>query len=111
MDALGCMKSLLLAATQYRAAKTPPNAALLRRSLEVSAAPVVGPRVAVGAGQRGGAAGNVGLAMVFPRPGGTGGSSRCPISAGSSASSSLWAAAARAWEHPGPWPAPLRRCP
>ncbi|KAM9628072.1 protein CIP2A [Morphnus guianensis] len=35
MDALGCMKSLLLAATQYRAAKTPPNAALLQRSLEV----------------------------------------------------------------------------
>ncbi|KAM9246561.1 protein CIP2A [Leptosomus discolor] len=35
MDALGCMKSLLLAATQYRAAKTAPNAALLQRSLEV----------------------------------------------------------------------------
>ncbi|XP_063999197.1 protein CIP2A isoform X2 [Pogoniulus pusillus] len=35
MDALGCMKSLLLAATQYRAAKTPTNAALLQRSLEV----------------------------------------------------------------------------
>ncbi|XP_069641647.1 protein CIP2A [Haliaeetus albicilla] len=35
MDALGCMKSLLLAATQYRAAKTPSNAALLQRSLEV----------------------------------------------------------------------------
>ncbi|XP_076206640.1 protein CIP2A isoform X2 [Aptenodytes patagonicus] len=35
MDVLGCMKSLLLAATQYRAAKTPPNAALLQRSLEV----------------------------------------------------------------------------
>ncbi|KFQ16512.1 Protein CIP2A, partial [Leptosomus discolor] len=30
-----CMKSLLLAATQYRAAKTAPNAALLQRSLEV----------------------------------------------------------------------------
>lgn len=39
MDALGCMKSLLLAATQYRAAKTPANAALLQRSLEVGAAP------------------------------------------------------------------------
>uniref|UniRef100_A0A8C3L3Z9 Cellular inhibitor of PP2A n=1 Tax=Chrysolophus pictus TaxID=9089 RepID=A0A8C3L3Z9_CHRPC len=35
MDASGCMKSLLLAATQYRAAKTPSNAALVRRSLEV----------------------------------------------------------------------------
>ncbi|XP_062479919.1 protein CIP2A [Pezoporus occidentalis] len=35
MDASGCMKSLLLAATQYRAAKTAPNAALLQRSLEV----------------------------------------------------------------------------
>uniref|UniRef100_A0A8B9NAT5 Cell proliferation regulating inhibitor of protein phosphatase 2A n=1 Tax=Accipiter nisus TaxID=211598 RepID=A0A8B9NAT5_9AVES len=35
MDALGCMKSLLLAVTQYRAAKTPSNAALLQRSLEV----------------------------------------------------------------------------
>ncbi|KAM9299970.1 protein CIP2A [Morus bassanus] len=35
MDASGCMKALLLAATQYRAAKTPPNAALLQRSLEV----------------------------------------------------------------------------
>ncbi|NP_001025956.2 protein CIP2A homolog [Gallus gallus] len=35
MDASGCMKSLLLAATQYRAAKTPSNAALVQRSLEV----------------------------------------------------------------------------
>ncbi|XP_069724943.1 protein CIP2A [Phaenicophaeus curvirostris] len=35
MDASGCMKSLLLAATQYRAARTPPNAELLQRSLEV----------------------------------------------------------------------------
>ncbi|KAM6140652.1 protein CIP2A [Pterocles gutturalis] len=35
MDASVCMKSLLLAATQYRAARTPPNAALLQRSLEV----------------------------------------------------------------------------
>ncbi|KAM8820443.1 protein CIP2A [Eudromia elegans] len=35
MDASGCMKSLLLAAAQYRAAKTSPNAALLQRSLEV----------------------------------------------------------------------------
>ncbi|XP_065685513.2 protein CIP2A [Patagioenas fasciata] len=35
MDASGCMKSLLLAATQYRTAKTPPNAALLQRGLEV----------------------------------------------------------------------------
>uniref|UniRef100_A0A8D0KUS7 Cellular inhibitor of PP2A n=2 Tax=Strigidae TaxID=30459 RepID=A0A8D0KUS7_STROC len=35
MDAVGCMKSLLLAVTQYRVAKTPPNAALLQRSLEV----------------------------------------------------------------------------
>jgi len=37
MDASGCMKSLLLAATQYRAAKTPSNAALVQRSLEVRA--------------------------------------------------------------------------
>ncbi|XP_075371172.1 protein CIP2A isoform X2 [Mycteria americana] len=35
MDALGSLKSLLLAATQYRAAKTPSNAAVLQRSLEV----------------------------------------------------------------------------
>ncbi|OXB54897.1 hypothetical protein ASZ78_004519 [Callipepla squamata] len=35
MDASGCMKSLLLAATQYRAAKTPSNAALVQRGLEV----------------------------------------------------------------------------
>ncbi|PKU28695.1 protein cip2a [Limosa lapponica baueri] len=35
MDALACMKSLLLAASQYRTAKTPPNEALLQRSLEV----------------------------------------------------------------------------
>ncbi|XP_033002579.1 protein CIP2A isoform X2 [Lacerta agilis] len=35
MDASACMKSLLLAASQYRAARTPPNAALLQRSLEV----------------------------------------------------------------------------
>ncbi|XP_030311955.1 protein CIP2A [Calypte anna] len=35
MDALGSMKSLLLAAAQYRAAKTESNAALLQRSLEV----------------------------------------------------------------------------
>ncbi|KAM4682002.1 protein CIP2A [Amazona ochrocephala] len=35
MDALGCMKSLLLAATHYRAAKTASNAAVLQRSLEV----------------------------------------------------------------------------
>ncbi|XP_028582553.2 protein CIP2A isoform X2 [Podarcis muralis] len=35
MDAQACMKSLLLAASQYRAARTPPNAALLQRSLEV----------------------------------------------------------------------------
>uniref|UniRef100_A0A8B9FDZ5 Cell proliferation regulating inhibitor of protein phosphatase 2A n=1 Tax=Amazona collaria TaxID=241587 RepID=A0A8B9FDZ5_9PSIT len=35
MDALGCMKSLLLAATQYRAAKTASNSAVLQRSLEV----------------------------------------------------------------------------
>lgn len=50
------MKSLLLAATQYRAAKTPANAALLQRSLEV--------RAASGRGGRG-AAGNVGVAVVF----------------------------------------------
>lgn len=37
MDVSGCMKSLLLAATQYRAAKTPSNAALVQRSLEVRA--------------------------------------------------------------------------
>lgn len=43
MDALACMKSLLLAASQYRTAKTPPNAALLQRSLEVRAAPALGP--------------------------------------------------------------------
>ncbi|XP_015733279.1 protein CIP2A [Coturnix japonica] len=35
MDASGCMKSLLLAATQYRAAKTPSNVALVQRNLEV----------------------------------------------------------------------------
>ncbi|XP_063161642.1 protein CIP2A [Candoia aspera] len=35
MDASACMKSLLLAASQYRAARTQPNAALLQRSLEV----------------------------------------------------------------------------
>ncbi|KAM6319600.1 protein CIP2A [Podargus strigoides] len=35
MDALGCMKSLLLAAAKYRAAKTPANAAVLQRGLEV----------------------------------------------------------------------------
>ncbi|XP_066476456.1 protein CIP2A [Tiliqua scincoides] len=35
MDASACMKSLLLAAAQYRAARTDPNAALLQRSLEV----------------------------------------------------------------------------
>ncbi|KAI1242327.1 hypothetical protein IHE44_0005861 [Lamprotornis superbus] len=35
MDAPGCMKALLLAATEYRAAKTAHNAALLQRSLEV----------------------------------------------------------------------------
>ncbi|XP_014802636.1 PREDICTED: protein CIP2A isoform X2 [Calidris pugnax] len=35
MDALACMKSLLLAASQYRTAKTAPNAAFLQRSLEV----------------------------------------------------------------------------
>uniref|UniRef100_A0A8B9U6V8 Cellular inhibitor of PP2A n=1 Tax=Anas zonorhyncha TaxID=75864 RepID=A0A8B9U6V8_9AVES len=35
MDVSGCMKSLLLAATQYKAAKTPCNAALVQRSLEV----------------------------------------------------------------------------
>ncbi|XP_010394149.2 protein CIP2A [Corvus cornix cornix] len=35
MDAPGCMKALLLAATEYRAAKTAQNAALLQRSLEV----------------------------------------------------------------------------
>ncbi|XP_061484094.1 protein CIP2A [Rhineura floridana] len=35
MDALACMKSLLLAASQYRAARTPSNAVLLQRSLEV----------------------------------------------------------------------------
>uniref|UniRef100_A0A670IP05 Cellular inhibitor of PP2A n=1 Tax=Podarcis muralis TaxID=64176 RepID=A0A670IP05_PODMU len=35
MDTQACMKSLLLAASQYRAARTPPNAALLQRSLEV----------------------------------------------------------------------------
>lgn len=40
MDAPGCMKALLLAATEYRAAKTAHNAALLQRSLEVRAAPV-----------------------------------------------------------------------
>lgn len=72
MDALGCMKSLLLAATQYRAAKTPSNAALLQRSLEVRAAPVLAPpppRAAVGAG---GAAGNLGMAAVSPRASGHG---------------------------------------
>ncbi|XP_014108782.1 PREDICTED: protein CIP2A isoform X1 [Pseudopodoces humilis] len=35
MDALGCMKALLLAAAEYRAAKTAHNAALLQRSVEV----------------------------------------------------------------------------
>ncbi|XP_032909513.1 protein CIP2A [Catharus ustulatus] len=35
MDAPGCMKGLLLAAAEYRAAKTAHNAALLQRSLEV----------------------------------------------------------------------------
>ncbi|KAK9402267.1 protein CIP2A [Crotalus adamanteus] len=35
MDASACMKSLLLAASQYRAARTQSNAALLQRSLEV----------------------------------------------------------------------------
>lgn len=40
MDAPGCMKALLLSATEYRAAKTAQNAALLQRSLEVGAAPV-----------------------------------------------------------------------
>nr|XP_060626641.1 protein CIP2A [Anolis sagrei ordinatus] len=35
MDPSACMKSLLLAASQYRAARTQPNAALLQRSLEV----------------------------------------------------------------------------
>uniref|UniRef100_A0A8C3QLV4 Cellular inhibitor of PP2A n=1 Tax=Cyanoderma ruficeps TaxID=181631 RepID=A0A8C3QLV4_9PASS len=35
MDAPRCMKALLLAATEYRAAKTAHNAALLQRSLEV----------------------------------------------------------------------------
>ncbi|XP_013916507.1 PREDICTED: protein CIP2A [Thamnophis sirtalis] len=35
MDASACMKSLLLAASQYRAARTQPNAALLQRNLEV----------------------------------------------------------------------------
>ncbi|XP_033916072.1 protein CIP2A homolog [Melopsittacus undulatus] len=35
MDASGCMKSLLRAARQYRAAPTAANAALLQRSLEV----------------------------------------------------------------------------
>ncbi|XP_019381319.1 PREDICTED: protein CIP2A [Gavialis gangeticus] len=34
-DAAACMKSLLLAAAQYRAAKTAPHAAQLQRSLEV----------------------------------------------------------------------------
>nr|XP_020662038.1 protein CIP2A [Pogona vitticeps] len=37
MDASACMKSLLLAASQYRAARTQPNAALLQRSLEIFA--------------------------------------------------------------------------
>lgn len=53
MDASGCMKSLLLAATQYRTAKTPPNAALLQRGLEVRAAPGRGSRAAAGAGRGG----------------------------------------------------------
>ncbi|KAM6447948.1 protein CIP2A [Liasis olivaceus] len=35
MDASACMKSLLSAASQYRAARTQPNAAVLQRSLEV----------------------------------------------------------------------------
>ncbi|XP_077198268.1 protein CIP2A [Paroedura picta] len=35
MDASACMKSLLLAASQYRAARTQHNVALLQRSLEV----------------------------------------------------------------------------
>lgn len=39
MDVSGCMKSLLLAATQYKAAKTPCNAALVQRSLEVRMVP------------------------------------------------------------------------
>lgn len=46
MDVSGCMKSLLLAATQYKAAKTPCNAALVQRSLEVRMA--LGLRAAVG---------------------------------------------------------------
>lgn len=39
MDAPRCMKALLLAAAEYRAARTAHNAALLQRSLEVGAAP------------------------------------------------------------------------
>lgn len=48
MDVSGCMKSLLLAATQYKAAKTPCNAALVQRSLEVRMALALGLRAAVG---------------------------------------------------------------
>lgn len=88
MDALACMKSLLLAASQYRTAKTPPNAALLQRSLEVRAAPALGPPQPRWEG--GGAAGNAGLPAVSARSWGTGGSSRGPASAGSSPPLSPW---------------------
>lgn len=54
MDAPRCMKALLLAAAEYRAAKTAHNAALLQRSLEVRAAPVPGARREGGAGVGGG---------------------------------------------------------
>lgn len=63
MDVSGCMKSLLLAATQYKAAKTPCNAALVQRSLEVRMAPGL---QAAGERRRSGAARAEGSAVGFP---------------------------------------------
>lgn len=108
MDASGCMKSLLLAATQYRAAKTAPNAALLQRSLEVRAVLVGGCGWSGAEGD--GAAGNMAVAVVPPRLGELFVSSRGPASVVSTSPSSRWSAAARAPEPPGPWRACNRRC-